>query len=62
MIITMNSRDLLEGLNIVTRALAARPAKQILDGVWIYASENRLHLTCSDGSLSIVYTDRKSVV
>ena len=35
MIFTMNAQDLLEGLNTVTRALSARPAKQILEGVLI---------------------------
>ena len=53
----MNNQDLLEGLNIVTRALAARPAKQILDGVLIAAEDQRINLTCSDGSLSIEYTN-----
>ena len=53
----MNNQDLLEGLNTVTRAIAARPAKQILDGVLIVAEDNRLNLTCSDGSLSIEYTN-----
>ena len=57
----MNTQDLLEGLNTVTRALAARPAKQILDGVLIVAQENRIHLTCSDGSLSIEYTNAADV-
>ncbi len=58
---TMNTQDLLEGLNIVTRALAARPAKQILDGVLISAEDNRINLTCSDGSLSIEYTNAADV-
>ena len=58
---SMNTQDLLEGLNIVTRALAARPAKQILDGVLIVSEENRIHLTCSDGSLSIEYTNAADV-
>ena len=39
MILSMNSQDLLEGLNIVTRALSSRPAKQILEGVLISAEE-----------------------
>ena len=43
---TMNAQDLLDGLNTVTRALAARPAKQILEGVRqtntpYYVEENR---------------------
>lgn len=50
---TMNAQDLLDGLNTVTRALAARPAKQILEGVLIDADEDGVTLTCSDGSLSI---------
>ena len=53
----INNQDLLEGLNTVTRALSARPAKQILDGVLIVAEDNRINLTCSDGSLSIEYTN-----
>lgn len=53
---TMNAQDLLDGLNTVTRALAARPAKQILEGVLIDASESGIVLTCSDGSLSIETT------
>ena len=42
MILSMNSQDLLEGLNIVTRALSSRPAKQILEGVLISAEDNRI--------------------
>ena len=57
MIISMNSQDLLEGLNTVTRALTARPSKQILEGVLITAQNNRVQLTCSDGSLVIEYTN-----
>ena len=53
MLITMNAQDLLDGLNTVTRALAARPAKQILEGVLVEASSDGINLTCSDGSLSI---------
>ena len=61
MILSMNSQDLLEGLNIVTRALSPRPAKQILEGVLISAEENRVLMTCSDGSLTIEYTNAASV-
>ena len=53
MLITMNAQDLLAGLNTVTRALAARPAKQILEGVLVEAGSDGINLTCSDGSLSI---------
>lgn len=51
--LTMNAQDLLDGLNTVTRALSARPAKQILEGVLVDASNDGITLTCSDGSLSI---------
>ena len=61
MLFTMNNQDLLEGLNIVTRALSARPAKQILDGVLIVAEDQRITLTCSDGSLSIEYTNAADI-
>lgn len=50
---TVNVQDLLDGLNTVTRALSARPAKPILEGVLIEANENVITLTCSDGSLAI---------
>ena len=58
---TVNVQDLLDGLNTVTRALAARPAKQILEGVQIVAEGNRVTLTCSDGSLTIEYTNAANV-
>lgn len=50
---TVNVQMLLDGLNIVTRALAARPPKQILEGVLIEADDSSVTLTCSDGSLTI---------
>ena len=50
---TMNAQDLLDGLNTVTRALSARPAKPSLEGVLIEADEEGITLTCSDGSLTI---------
>ena len=61
MIFSMNAQDLLEGLNIVTRALSPRPAKQILEGVLISADEGRVQLTCSDGSLVIEYTNAADI-
>ena len=44
MIFTMNSQDLLEGLNTVTRALSARSPKQILEGILISAEDNRVRM------------------
>ena len=58
---SMNSQDLLEGLTIVTRALAARAPKQILEGVMITASQDRVYMTCSDGSLTIQYSNAASI-
>ena len=55
MIFSMNSQDLLEGLNTVTRALSPRSPKQILEGILISASDDRVRMTCSDGSLVIEY-------
>ena len=45
MIFTMNSQDLLEGLNTVTRALAARSAKQILEGYGISFADIKKNLS-----------------
>lgn len=45
--------ELMEGLGSVTRALALRPAKQILEGVLMETSEDGLYLTCTDGNLTI---------
>lgn len=53
MLFSMNVQDLLDGLNIVTRALSARPSKQILEGVLLDAGEDSITLLCTDGSLSI---------
>ena len=61
MIFSIDQQDFLEGLNTVSRALAARPAKQILEGILISAEDNRLTMTCSDGSFSIEYTNAANV-
>ncbi len=50
---TTNVQLLLDGLNTVTRALSARPTKQILEGVHLSAVGEHVKLTCSDGNLSI---------
>ncbi len=54
---TMNTQDLLEGLNTVTRALAPRSTRQILEGVLVVAEDNRVTMTCSDGAMTIEYTN-----
>lgn len=61
MIFTMNSQDLLEGLNTVTRALSARSPKQILEGILMTAAGDRVKMTCTDGSLVIECTNAASI-
>lgn len=51
--ITINTQDLLDGINTVTKALAPRPSKQILEGILITAEDQSITLTCSDGNLTI---------
>lgn len=51
--ISCTAQELLEGLNNVTRALSARPAKQILEGVLLETSDEGVYLTCTDGILTI---------
>ena len=41
------------GLGMVTRAIAARPVKQVYDGVLIETTDGALMLTCTDGEISI---------
>ena len=48
-----SASNLLDGLNSVTRALALRPSKQILEGVLFESAEDGLYLTCTDGNLTI---------
>lgn len=56
MIFRTNVQELMDGLGIATRALAARPARPILDGVLIDAGDDAVMLTCSDGSMTIEST------
>jgi len=44
------------GLGMVTRAIAARPVKQVYDGVLIETLDDALMLTCTDGEISIKAT------
>ena len=50
---TTQVQPLLDSLSVVTRALASRPARPILDGVLIDATGDVVTLTCSDGSMTI---------
>jgi len=58
---SVSNNDLLDGLRVVTRALSARPAKQILEGVLVEAMDDCLTLVCSDGLLTIETTMSASV-
>ncbi len=53
MYLTCDSHELLEGLNIVTKALSPRPAKPIFEGVLLETTSKGLQLTCTDGNLTI---------
>ncbi len=44
------------GLSMVTRAIAARPVKQVYDGVLVETMDDALVLTCPDGEISIKAT------
>ncbi|MEG1889774.1 MAG: DNA polymerase III subunit beta [Clostridia bacterium] len=48
-----STQDLLYGLVNATRALSARPAMQILEGVYLRTEQDGVSLLCSDGSLNI---------
>ena len=56
MVLTTEVSALNAGLAIVTRALGARSAKQILECVLLQAKGDTLYLTCSDGNLMIRYS------
>ncbi|NLV57849.1 MAG: DNA polymerase III subunit beta [Clostridiales bacterium] len=48
-----SAQEMMIGLVNATRALGARPAMQILEGVLVKTGENEIFLTCTDGSLGI---------
>lgn len=54
---SMDLTDMLESINTVTRAISARPAKQILEGILIKTSDGRITMTCSDGNMCIETTN-----
>ena len=56
---TMNAQDLLDGLNTVTRALAARPAKQILEGVLIETDMDELMLAIQEAYIDAKKRNKK---
>lgn len=53
MLIRITSQELSESLNYVTRAIAARPSKPVLEGILIETKEDGISLTCTDGALTI---------
>lgn len=56
-----SAQELVYGLVNATRALSARPAMQILEGVLLRTAQDAVELTCSDGSLSIKATVKASI-
>lgn len=48
-----SAQELVGGLVNATRALSARPAMQILEGVLLRTAEDGIELICTDGALSI---------
>ena len=56
-----NVLDLQNALSTVTRAIAPRPAKKVLEGVLIDAADDEITLTCTDGALVIQSTIHATV-
>ena len=51
---TCSTTKLIEGLQIATKALAARTPNPILEGVLVETDEDAVVLTCSDERITIV--------
>ena len=51
--ILATASDLVQGMTIVSRALSARPAKQIFEGVLLETIDEGVNLTCTDGEMTI---------
>ena len=49
----VNTNEMNKGLSLVTHALAARPVKNIYNGVLINAKDNTLIMTATDGEMTI---------
>ena len=49
----VNTNEMSRGLSLVTHALAARPVKNIYNGVLIDAKDNTLTITATDGEMTI---------
>ena len=45
--------DMNHGMGMVSRALSARPIKQVFEGVFIETTDEGLLLTCTDGEITI---------
>ena len=56
-----NTQEIMDGISIVTRALASKPAKQVFEGVHVQCDGNTLTLSCSDGTFSISWTGNVNV-
>ena len=56
-----NVSDLQNALSTVTRAIAQRPPKKVMEGVLISASDDEITLSCTDGSLTIQSTIQATI-
>ena len=56
-----NVSDLQNALNTVTRAIAARSTKKVMEGVLIDAADDEITLTCTDSTLVIQSTIQATV-
>ena len=56
-----SAQELITGLVNATRALGARPATQVLEGVKLVTGEDEISLTCTDGSMTICARVRAQV-
>ncbi len=50
---TVKTDEINYGLSMVIRALAARPVKQIYEGILVETGEDSLSLTCTDGDITV---------
>ncbi|MGI6653882.1 MAG: DNA polymerase III subunit beta [Christensenellales bacterium] len=51
--ITVNANDINHGMSLVTRALSARPTRNVYEGVFAQTVEGGVQLTCTDGIMTI---------
>ena len=53
MLFRINTNDINYAMNMVTRAIAARPVKQNYEGVLIETKDDGIQFTCTDGEITV---------